>query len=198
MTTNNAINANSSGLIRYDGAGTFDSVTTTTNAIQIGAASNGLSSQLLTDGQLLIGSTALAPVAAQLSAGSGVAITNAAGSITISSSGGGLSWSVVTGVSQNMAANTGYIANNAGTITFTLPAVCAVGTLIAVTGINNATGWKVAQNAGQTIYFGSASSTTGVAGYISSTKTRDTVYLLCVVANNDFNIVDSIGNITVA
>jgi hypothetical protein len=96
-----------------------------------------------------------------------------------------------------LAVNNGYIANNAGTVVFTLPVTAAVGTVIAVTGINNNTGWQIAQNAGQTIYFGSTSTTTGVGGSLASTKTRDTVFLLCVVANNDWNVVDSIGNITI-
>lgn len=197
MTTNNAINLNGAGIAVYDGAGTFTATTTTQNAVLIGGAANSISNQALTDGQVLIGSSGLPPVASQLSAGAGVSIANAAGSITISASGGGLTWTVITGVSQALAANNGYIANNAGVITFTLPAICAVGSIFAVTGINNATGWKIAQNAGQTIYFGGVQSTTGAGGYLQSTKTRDTVYLLCVVANNDFNVVDSIGNITV-
>jgi len=197
MATGNAINANSSGLVRYDGAGTFDGVTTTQFGVQIGAASNGLSSQLLTDGQLVIGSTGVAPVAATLTAGTGVSITNAAGSITVAASGGGLTWTVVTGVSQTLAVNNGYIANNAGTVAFTLPTTAAVGSIIAITGINNNTGWSIAQNAGQTIHLGIVSSTTGVGGSLASTRIRDTVYLLCVVANTDFNVVTSIGNITI-
>lgn len=197
MATNNAINANSVGLQRYDGAGTFDAVTTTQYGVQIGAASNGLSSQLLTDGQLIIGSTGVAPVASTLTAGTGIGIVNAAGSITISAAGGGLTWTVITGAAQALAVNNGYIANNAGTIVFTLPAIAPVGSVIAVTGINNNTGWQIAQNAGQTIYFGSANTTTGVGGSLTSTRIRDTVFLLCVVANNDWNVVDSVGNITI-
>lgn len=197
MGTNNSINLYQAGLARYDGSGTFDGVTTTQYGVQIGAANNGLSSQLLTDGQLIIGSTGVAPVASTLTAGAGVSIVNGAGSITISAAGGGLTWTTVTGATQAMAVNNGYIANNGGTVTFTLPSTAAVGTILAVTGINNATGWVIAQNAGQTIYFGTLNTTTGVAGSLASTKTRDTVYLLCVGANTDWNVVDSIGNITI-
>jgi hypothetical protein len=42
MATGNAINANSTGLVRYNGSGTFDSVTTTNHDVLIGAASNGI------------------------------------------------------------------------------------------------------------------------------------------------------------
>lgn len=45
--------------------------------------------KLTTNGQLQIGSTGLNPVAATLTAGSGVTITNGAGSITIAASGSG-------------------------------------------------------------------------------------------------------------
>ena len=45
--------------------------------------------ELTTNGQLLIGSTGVAPVASTLTAGTNVTITNGAGSITIAASGGG-------------------------------------------------------------------------------------------------------------
>lgn len=44
MATGNAINANSTGLVKYNGTGTFSGVTTTNHAVQVGAASNGLTS----------------------------------------------------------------------------------------------------------------------------------------------------------
>jgi hypothetical protein len=197
MATNNAINLSASGLARYDGAGTFTAVTTTNHNVLVGAASNGITNIPLTNGQILIGSTGADPVANTITAGAGVSVTSASGSITISSVGGGLSWSTVTGTTQAAAVNNGYVTNNAGLVTVTLPAVSAVGDLVAVTGINNATGWKVAQNAGNQIFFGTASTTSGTGGSLASTATRDTVFLLCVTANATWNVIDSIGNITV-
>ena len=197
MATNNAINANSSGLVRYDGAGTFTGVTVTQHAVLFGAASNGITSQLLTNGQLPIGNTGADPTAATLTAGTGVSITNGAGSITIAATGGGLTWSVVTGTTQSAAVNNGYIANNAGQVTVTLPATSAVGDCVAVTGINNATGWKIAQNAGNQIFFGTSSTTAGTGGSLTSTATRDSVFLLCTSANANWQVLNSIGNITV-
>src|SRR5262245_31388500 len=87
MPTNNAINASSAGLVKYDGSGTFSGVTVTNHAALIGAASNGITSTLLTNGQLLIGNTGNDPTAATLTAGTNVSITNAAGSITINAVG---------------------------------------------------------------------------------------------------------------
>jgi hypothetical protein len=45
--------------------------------------------ELVADGQLLIGSSAGGPLAANLTAGSNITITNANNSITIAASGGG-------------------------------------------------------------------------------------------------------------
>ena len=110
---------------------------------------------------------------------------------------GTVTWGVITG-DQTAAVNSGYITNKAGTAcVVTLPATAAVGSLFEVTGIN-ATGWKIGQASGQTIHFGSSDSTTGTGGYIASTAARDSVKLVCVVANTDFNVLTAQGNITVA
>src|SRR5580765_7290475 len=183
MGTQNAINLKASGVPTYDGAGTFTASTLTQHAVLLGGASNLITSLPLINGQLAIGNTGNDPTAATLTAGTGVSIANASGSITISAVGGGLTWTVVTGTSQAAAVNNGYIANNAGLVTVTLPATSAVGDTVAVTGINNATGWKVAQNAGNTIFFGNATTTPGTGGSLASTATRDTVYLICMTAN---------------
>jgi hypothetical protein len=107
-----------------------------------------------------------------------------------------LPWTVVTGTTQAAAVDNGYIVNNAGLVTVTLPATSAVGKVVAVTGINNATGWSIAQNAGNTIFFGSVTTTPGVGGSLSSTATRDSVFLVCVTANAGWNVLYSVGNIT--
>jgi hypothetical protein len=108
----------------------------------------------------------------------------------------GVSWVEVTTTSASMAVNTGYIANNAGLVTLTLPATAAQGSIIRVTG-KGAGGWRIAQNAGQTIFFGASTTTTGATGHLDSTARRDTIELVCVTANNDFNALSSIGNISV-
>lgn len=136
-------------------------------------------------------------VSSALIAGTGVSIANGVGTVTISSSGGGLTWTVVAGTTQAMAVNNGYIANNAGVVTATLPATSAVGDIVAITGINNATGWKIAQNAGNTIFFGTATTTPGVGGSLQSSATRDAITLVCVSANANWQALSSVGNITV-
>jgi hypothetical protein len=197
MATGNSINANSAGLARYDGAGTWTGVTVTQHDILIGAASNGITSLALTNGQLAIGNTSNDPSAATLTAGTGVSISNGAGSITINAVGSGLTWTVVTGTTQAAAVNNGYIANNAGTVQVTLPATSAVGDIVAVTGINNATGWQIKQNAGNQIFLGTTTTTSGTGGSLASTQTRDSVYLLCTSTNANWQVLNCVGNITV-
>lgn len=197
MATGNAINANSTGLVRYDGAGTFSGVTVTNHSPLIGAAANGITSLgPLTNGQLVIGNTGNDPTAATLSAGTGVSISNGAGTITVNAVGAGLTWTTVTGATQTMAVNNGYVANRAGTVAFTLPTTSAVGDIVAVTGINTATGWSIAYTTNQQIFFGTSSATLST-GTLASVNIRDTVFLVCVTANLTWNVFSSIGNITV-
>lgn len=136
----------------------------------------------------------------------GTSVT-AAGTVVVSSSGqlGSISstpfsWSQVTGTTQSAAANSGYIANNAGTVTVTLLAAASagIGTELRVTGMNNATGWVIAQNASQQIFFEGSTTTAGVTGSLACTGTRNSVHLVCITADGLFwNVIDSTGNITV-
>lgn len=96
--------------------------------------------------------------------------------------GSNLPLTVVTGTTQAMTANNAYASNNAGLVTFTLPATSAVGTLLPVVGMG-AGGWLIAQNLGQNIQVGSLSSTAGTSGSIASTNRYDSAILICTVAN---------------
>lgn len=198
MATQNAINLNAAGIAGYDGAGTFNASTMTQHSLLIGGANSHTINNLgvATNGQLPIGSTGADPVLATLTAGTGVTITNGTGTITINAAGGALTWTDVTGTTQAMAVNNGYTANNSGTVTLTLPVTAAYGTVMAVVG-KGAGGWSIAQNSGQTIHFGISNTTSGATGTLSSTKQYDCVFLLCTVANNEFTVYDSIGNLTV-
>lgn len=199
MATGNAVNCNSTGLVKYDGAGSFTGVTVTNHSVLIGAASNGITSLALTNGQMAIGSTGADPVAATLTAGTGVTITNGAGTITVAASGGGLTWNDVTGTSASMAVNNGYLADNAGLVTLTLPATAAQFSVIEVKGYG-AGGFTIAQNANQQIRFGNATATTsGVGGSLSSTNFNDGVRLIAAVggASTIWTVLSSIGNLTI-
>ncbi len=148
----------------------------------------------LTDGQLVIGSTGVDPVSANLVSGSGISITNGPGSITISSTGGGLSWSA-TGASGALVNNTGIVCTSGGALSFSLPVSSSVGDVLSI-ALDGATSWTVTQGAGQQIRFGS-SQTTLTTGSLASTAQGDTITLVCSVANLRWNIISSIGNITI-
>lgn len=102
--------------------------------------------------------------------------------LTISISGSGLAWNVITATSANMLSNNGYITNNAALVTLTLPATSSVGDYIAIMGLG-AGGWAIAQAAGQQVRIGANASTVGVTGSVSSANQYDSLELICVVAN---------------
>lgn len=182
MATNNAVN---------DG-------TRTAHSIAIFQGTNTPTYQLLTDGQLLIGHTGSDPAAATLTAGAGITITNGAGTITVASSGGGLTWNDTTGTSATLAVQNGYIADNAALVTFTLPATAALGDLIKIQG-KGAGGWTIAQNANQAIHLGNAVTTTGVGGSLSSSNQYDAIELICITAGAStiWSAASAVGNLTI-
>jgi hypothetical protein len=107
-----------------------------------------------------------------------------------------LTWTDVTGTTQAAASNNGYIADNSGLVTITLPTTAAIGDLIRVSGKGTG-GWKLAQNASQLIHFGTSTTTTGTGGSLASTQADDCIEILCVTANTTFVVQSAVGNITI-
>ena len=106
-------------------------------------------------------------------------------------------FSEITGTTQSMAVNSGYIANNAAQVIATLPSSSFVGDLVWIIG-KGIGGWSIAQNAGQTIHFGNQDTTTGAGGHLDSTHRYDAVQLLCTAANTDWTCTGiSQGNLDV-
>ena len=69
--------------------GTNSTTTLTNNQVMVSSSGSIVELGAMTNGQLVIGHTSNAPSIATLTAGTGIAITNGAGSITIAASGGG-------------------------------------------------------------------------------------------------------------
>jgi hypothetical protein len=107
-----------------------------------------------------------------------------------------VTWSVIT-ADQTAVINRGYFANKGTLLTITLPTTAAVGSVLRVSGMNAGL-WKIAQNASEVIHFGKTDTTVGTGGYLQSTLARDSVELICCVADTEWNVVSSIGNITIA
>jgi hypothetical protein len=181
----------SNGANAVTGLATANSATLVTSSTGVPAFTGSM-----TNGQVLIGSTGATPVLSTLTAAGGITITNAAGSITISGAGGGFSWTEVTALAQTMVANNGYVASNAGQVVLTLPASSVIGDTVKVQG-KGAGGWKVAQNAGQTIYFNSSTTIAGVTGYIESTQRYNSVELVCITNTSEWAVNSASGNLTV-
>jgi hypothetical protein len=109
-----------------------------------------------------------------------------------------LTWVVDAGAGPiNLVAGIGHFANNAGTISYNLPAVASVGDIFAIAAMNNNNSWEILQAAGQSIKYGNLTTTAGVAGGISSSRTGDIVTFVCNVADTGFFVISSIGNLTV-
>lgn len=193
---------------------------TTNHSVQLGAANGALNSLANgTTGQLLTAQTGADPIWASSGgfaqsfitnpatgtaipasgvltfAGTGGITVSAAGStVTINGPSSFITWVDVTAATQAMAINTGYTANSSSLITFTLPATAAYGTELYVVG--KGTGlWTIVQNASQIIHFGSVN-TTVTTGSLSSTLQYDVVGLVCSVANTEWTVIQSIGDIT--
>lgn len=101
--------------------------------------------------------------------------------------GGSLPYIEVTGTTQALVAGNIYGLNNASLVTATLPSTAAVGTIIELIGIG-AGGWRLAQNALQSINFGTLTTTVGNTGRIDSTHRYDSIRIICVVANTTWNV----------
>lgn len=189
-------------------------VLTLVNALPVGSGGTGVASPTahslpvaegssaftfvgpLTNGQLLIGSTGADPVAATLTAGTGMTISNTAGAITLNATGGGVTWTTVASSTQQAAVDNGYIINNGSLVTVTLPTTAAIGQSVSINGFS-ASGWSLAQNASQLVYLGSTVTTTGTGGSLASTNRYDTVTVRCIVANTTWQVDYSTGNLTV-
>lgn len=149
----------------------------------------------VTNGQIVIGSTAGAPAAASLTQGTGITITGGSNSITIASNGAN-PWVDQTGASVTMAVNTGYTSDDGATlVTFTLPPTAAIGDWIEINGKGSG-GWTLIEAASQIIHYGNQT-TTVTTGSLSSSNQWDCVRLRCVTANTTWTVVSAVGNLTV-
>lgn len=219
LPTANNINTVGTGSITIAGAGstlTTQLTGLTANAIQVGAGTATLTQlgptarsvltttaagvpalTTINNGQIIIGSNAGSPTAANITAGVGISITNGANSITIATTGGAFTWNDATTATVTLAVENGYVTDRAGGVTYTLPATAVLGDEIAIVGKLGA--WTVAQNANQQILLGSSSSTIGVGGSLASTNVGDCIDMVCITAgaSSVYRIRSSVGNITV-
>lgn len=192
----NSINANSTTPLPSTQGGSGVSAPTA-HGILVAEGASAFNPIVLTNGEVLIGSTGADPSAATLTAGTGISITNGAGTITIANTATAEPWVNVTGTTQTIAVGTGYTASNAGVVTFTLPATAAFGTKFNITTGTTTGGWQVSQAAGQSINYGNLTTTVGTGGNLASSMAGDSIEVVCIVANTTFQVLNSQGEINV-
>lgn len=154
---------------------------------------NGTST-LDTDGQVWIGATGGIPEPATLTAGTGISITNAANSITIEATGGssgGIAWLGIVGTTQLAGPNSGFVVQNAGQTTISLPATFAIGDRIIVKGLG-AGGWVLQCAAGDTIQVGQDVTTSG--GTVTSGDNYDVIQISGLVADSVWSMDYGVSN----
>jgi len=152
--------------------------------------------QMDVDGRFLIGSSAPPyVVCTTLTPGHGISITNGPGTCRIDATAGGFGYHEVTSATNpnTLIFENGYIAKGGVSVVFVLPAAATVGDTFRIVGHGNL--WTLQQNAFQSVVMGIKSSTPGVGGSISASHIRDTVEIVCVTTDLEFQIVNSTGNI---
>ena len=168
--------------------------------VQVTLGGTGVSTLTTAYGLLCAGTTATNPVQTLSSLGNSGQVLASQGASSLPhwiSLPGSDTWVNVTGSTQALAINTGYYTTYAGTSVMTLPSTAAAGSIIEITNVSGtAAGWQIAQNASGYIQFGSVVTTTGTGGSITATAIGDSIRLLCVVANNGWVVLSSVGNIT--
>lgn len=183
MAFNNAINCNTPGIVGVSAAGVFTGTAMTQYELLVGGASSSTVAQIAvgTAGQVLVSN----------GAGSNPSFQAVPGTFT---------WVDVATGTQTIAASTGYVTDNATTVTYTLPATAVLGdTFKILGGVSGAGGWTIAQNANQAIHFGTSTTITGAGGSLSSTNQFDNVECVAIVAGAStiWEVVASTGNLTV-
>jgi hypothetical protein len=127
--------------------------------------------------------------------GPGTSTTGSGSTITIAVSGAGFTWNVVTSANNTvtLALENGYIAKGGTAVLFKLPVTAAVGDTYQILGYGNL--WSVSQNVGQTMTLGFLT-TTVTTGTVTATAIRDSIEIVCVTANAEFQIIPGSGNLS--
>jgi hypothetical protein len=108
-----------------------------------------------------------------------------------------MTYSAVVGTTQSAEVDKGYLTMDSGQVVVTLPSTAAVGKAIGVTGYGTG-GWKIAQNASQSVKYLGLTTTTGVSGSITSVNFDGAIIVRCAVADNGWVVETSHGSFTVA
>lgn len=127
----------------------------------------------------------------------GITTTGSGNTVTVSGSASGITWQVIN-ANQTLASNNGYICSSLSAgLYLALPASSAVGDVIEITDIDPTYIVRVTQANNQQIGLGNMNTTVGTGGSIATTKIGDSVRMICTQANLKWQVVSSMGNITI-
>lgn len=154
----------------------------TNHSVLVGAGTSTITKLAVgTNGQVLIGATAADPAFATItSIGGTIAFTLGPNTLNMEVNGGGFTWTDVTGATQTLAIENGYLTDRSGGVTYTLPATASIGNEIIIVGKAGLA--TITPNANQQILIGSASGAVGVTGTAVSTNAGDCMTLICTTS----------------
>lgn len=162
-------------LLYSSSANTVAGLATANNGVlTTGATGIPVVTALASNGQIIIGSGAGAPIAATISAGTGISVTNGANTITIAATGSEIVWTDEA-VSFNAASGNSYFIS-ANAVTATLPSTPSQGDVISFSVDAVTTNFTITGNTGQKIRIGTALS--AAAGTAVNNARGDSVTLV--------------------
>ncbi len=178
---------------------TFQLTGLTNHAVLVGAGTTTITKLTVgTNGQVLIGATAADPAFASLtSTGGTVTFTAGANTLNLEVAAGGFVWNDVTGSTQAMSIQNGYVTDRGAGVVYTLPATAAFGSVIKVVGKLGLT--TITPNANQQILLGSSSGSVGVTGTFVATNVGDCISLVATTGGSStiWRADSSVGNWTI-
>lgn len=172
----------------------------TWNGTKISEAYGGTNQSTYTTGDILYASAT--NTLSKLAIGSSGQVLTVSGGVpswAAASGGGGLTFNAVSSSTQALAVNNTYYTTFSGLNVMTLPSTAATGSIIQIIAGPSGNTFKVAQNAGQLIYYAaqngvSVVTTTGTSGYLQSADPNTIVTLICVVANTTWQVLYANNN----
>jgi hypothetical protein len=117
--------------------------------------------------------------------GPGIITSGSGNIITITATGSGFTWNVVTSVSPanpiQVVTENGYICTGAAEVTFILPLAPAIGDTYKFFSYSSK--FRINQNANQLIQIGAAATTIGATGFLESNSIGDALVLVYMGSN---------------